>query len=132
MILDTNTYTALRRNDAAILDVVKYAKTLCLPFCVVAELKFGFANGSRQSSNDRILTDFLTSPHVSVLYPGSDTVRSYAELAAYCRTRGRSLSHNDLWIAALVQDTNQTLVTYDRDFEVLTELFGDKLVLLEY
>lgn len=132
MILDTNVYTALRRGEMTAVEMVNNAKDVCLPFCVVAELKFGFVNGTKRATNERFLTDFLALPHVDVLYPNIETISTYAELATYCRNRGRSLSPNDIWIAALASDGGQRLITYDKDFEVFGEVFGDRLAILEH
>jgi len=62
--------------------------------------------------------------------PGVETTRHYADLQLFCRRHGRSLSQNDVWIAALVRETGNTLLTFDRDFVALRELLGDGVRLL--
>jgi PIN domain. len=45
--------------------------------------------------------------------------------------KGRVLSQNDIWIAALAKETGGTLATFDKDFKALSDIFGDKLLILE-
>jgi len=60
-----------------------------------------------------------------------NTTEQFAKLFVYAERRGRALSHNDLWIAALAQETDETLVTLDKDFTVFAPLMEDRLVLLK-
>jgi len=130
MIIDTNTYTALKQDNPAVLSLVKGAEYIRLPLPVVAELQYGFVNGARTTLNRTMLADFLAQEFVQVLLPVLSTCDLYAELRLYARRRGRSLSNNDIWIAALAREDGDVLVTYDRDFMVFQELFGDKLKVL--
>lgn len=46
-------------------------------------------------------------------------LRAYAEIADFARRHGRTLSHNDIWIAATAMATEARLITADRDFDPL-------------
>lgn len=131
MLLDTNTYTALALGKQQIVDIVSGVLELKLPLPVIAELRYGFAKGSRTEHNEKILQRFLAQPHTTVLIPSLETTMYYAELQLLCKQRGKSLSHNDIWIAALAREANDVLVTYDRDFAVFKEIFADRLIILE-
>lgn len=67
---------------------------------------------------------------VEVLMPTNKTTEIYGELSVLCRNKGRALSNNDLWIAALAIECDQPLATYDKDFAALSSRLGDKLILL--
>lgn len=130
MIIDTNVYSALRLNKGGALSLAQYAKEILLPLPVIAELKLGFELGSQTEKNTNILDSFLGQEQVSILFPAINTAQHYARLASYCRRRGRALGHNDLWIASLAYEHNSEIATYDKDFEVFQDLFGDKLIIL--
>lgn len=130
MILDTNAYTALARSNPAITELVSSRHELILPLQVIAELRYGFAKGTRTAQNERNLQRFLAQSQVSVIKPSLKTTNHYAQLQLLCQQRGRALSHNDIWIAALALETGDTLATFDRDFSVFQNVFGEQLVIL--
>lgn len=131
MILDTNAYTALALGKPQIVDVIKGMLELKLPLPVVAELRYGFIKGSRAGQNEQILQKFLAQPHTSILLPTLETTNHYATFQLVCNQRGKALSHNDIWIAAIAIETDDILITFDQDFSVLKELFAEKLMILK-
>lgn len=46
-------------------------------------------------------------------------LEKFAEFHSFTRSKGRTLSHNDLWIAATAAATDAHLITTDRDFDPL-------------
>lgn len=131
MLLDTNAYTAIMLNKPQVVELIKSAHEIMLPIPVIAELKQGFILGSQLQRNEQYFADFLSQQQVIIANPVLETARIYADISSYCRKRGRVLSHNDLWIAALAIEHDTRLVTYDRDFMALSDRLGDKLVLLD-
>jgi len=131
MILDTNAYSALARGLQSVVDIVSDASELKLPLPVIAELRYGFVKGSQSERNEQVLQKFLAQSQVSIAMPTLKTTELYSQLQFYCTKRGKVLSHNDIWIAALAQESNDVLVTFDRDFSVLTDIFNDKLIIVE-
>lgn len=129
MILDTNAYSALALAHPQMVSLAKDATDFKLPLPVIAELRFGFAKGSKPDYNEQMLQKFLAQPQVSVLIPSLQTTVRYAELHLWCQQHGRALSHNDIWIAALAQEADDILATFDQDFTVLNELLNDKLLI---
>jgi tRNA(fMet)-specific endonuclease VapC len=130
VILDTNAYSAFAVASPVIAEVIRGVPDISLPLPVIAELRFGFIKGNKQAYNEHLLQKFLAQPQATVLKPTLETTRRYADLQLWCKKRGRALSNNDIWIAALAQEANDTLVTFDRDFDVFADLFGDKLMIL--
>ena len=130
MIIDTNIYSGLDTGKQSAIDAIRGETTIGLPVMVVGELRYGFMNGQRQEENESRLTTFVAQDRVHLLLPSFETTEHYAMLATKCRLSGRALSHNDLWIAALAYESGERFATYDNDFSVLKDIFGDKLVLL--
>ncbi|MES2971019.1 MAG: PIN domain-containing protein [Patescibacteria group bacterium] len=131
MILDTNAYSALARGIPVIIELVSDVAELTLPLPVIAELRYGFAKGSQLERNEQSLQRFLAQPQISIILPTLKTSEHYAAIQLLCQQRGKVLSQNDIWIAALARETDDVLVTFDRDFKVLAEVFSDKLIILE-
>ena len=130
MILDTNTYTALALANQGGVELINTASVVQLPLPVVAELRYGFVKGSQSDRNEASLQRFLAQPQVTILTPNIKTTEHYATLQLLCKQRGRALSNNDIWIAAMAYEANDSLVTLDKDFTVFAELFGDKLIVV--
>jgi tRNA(fMet)-specific endonuclease VapC len=120
--LDTNGYSALCRGDERVLDVLEHAEAILLPFVVLAELRAGFAVGSRGRDNERILRRFLTKPGVEILLADEVTCEHYAKVYRQLRTQGTPIPTNNLWIAALVLQHKLALLTLDRHFEQLPQI----------
>lgn len=131
MVIDTNVYSALDSGNEVAVAALKLAEQLYVPIVVVAELRFGFKNGSNLQQNEAKLVKFLSQSFVETLYVTDKTAEIYAELALHCRKSGRALSQNDLWIAALALENELPFVSFDNDFAVLEQHFGEKLNVLQ-
>lgn len=130
MLLDTNAYSALANDQQEIVDLVEQESEIHLPLPVIAELRYGFLKGSRAEENERLLQRFLSQPSISIAVHTLETTTHYARLQLLCQQRGKALSQNDIWIAALAFESKDALATYDRDFEVFKEILGNKLYIL--
>lgn len=122
VMLDTNRYVDFCRGDADVQAVVRSADSICLPFVVLAELRAGFRCGTAGRRNEAVLTRFLASPRVSVLFPDEQTTHAYAGLFAQLRTQGTPIPTNDLWIAALAVQHDLLLCSRDAHFDHLPQL----------
>lgn len=89
---------------------------------VVAELRAGFAHGTRREKNEQVLTKFLNMEGVFVLVPDEQTTFCYSDVYAYLRKKGRPIPTHDLWIAALVLQHNLILFDRDSDFDALPQV----------
>jgi tRNA(fMet)-specific endonuclease VapC len=122
LALDTNRYVDLMRGDAEVRALVEGARTVLVPFVVVAELRAGFAVGTQGRSNERGLQRFLGEPGVQVVYATDATTHHYASLFRQLRQQGTPVPTNDLWIAALVTEHGARLCARDAHFEHLAQL----------
>jgi len=122
LALDTNRYTDLCRNVAAVVTLVERAEVVLLPFIVVAELRACFSVGTRGAENERLLRRFLMKPGVSVLFADEQTIQHYVAVFRQLRRQGTPIPTNDLWIAALVLQHGLVLCARDRHFEHLPQI----------
>ena len=127
---DTTAYSHLVRGNSEVATLLRIADLIVMPQQTVAELKVGFAFGSLQKENEAYLARFLTSNKVALVYPDEVTTEYYVALFSYARRKGRRLSHNDLWIAALAAQHGTELVSFDNDFDGLTGFKGLRLQVL--
>lgn len=116
IVLDTNAYAALTKGEIAIKGVIENADQVILPVFVLAELLFGFKNGSQEQVNTVLLDNFLQLPGVSVYHSTNETAQIYADLAFELKQIGKPIPSNDIWIAACAIETGSVIITYDRHF----------------
>lgn len=122
LALDTNRYSDLCRGEEETVSLVERAERVFMPFVVVGELRAGFSLGRSGRENEAVLQRFLVKPGVEVLWPTEATTRVYADLFRQLKAQGTPIPTNDLWIAALVQESSLVLATRDRHFENLPQI----------
>ena len=120
--LDANRYTDLARGEEGVLQIAERADVIFVPVVVVAELRAGFAVGTKGTENEAYLQRFLATEGVEVLYLSDPTTRVYASLYRQLRSQGTPIPTNDLWIASLVIEHSLTLWSRDRHFRHLPQL----------
>lgn len=118
-VLDTTAYSELLRGHEQVADIVKTADELLIPQVVVAELRYGFCLGSRLDENEKLLARFIASKKVRVLLADNATTDYFVAIAVFAHRKGVKPSSHDLWIAALSEQWQATLVSFDKDFQHL-------------
>lgn len=118
-VFDTTTYSELLRGHTEVAQLVKNAEQILIPHVVMAELQYGFRLGSKQTENERLLARFVANSKVRILLPDNATTSYFVTIAVFARARGIQLSSHDLWIAALSEQWDATLVSFDKDFQHL-------------
>ena len=124
LLFDTSALSALLdRSEEIILAVTAQPyDRLVVPLAVDAELRFGFANGTRQSHNLTVYERSKREFGFEILAPSQDTAILYAELTAWMRKKGIALSQNDIWIASTCIQVGGRLLTLDQDFARLPQI----------
>jgi len=122
LALDTNRYTDMARGDSSLRELLESAEFIGLPFVVLAELRAGFAAGTRWSENEQILRRFLGLPGVEVLWATEATIHHYVALYRQLRSQGVAIPTHDLWIAGLVLEHDLQLMSRDKHFERLPQI----------
>lgn len=130
MIIDTNIYTAIRKGDSRVTQILSGVDLVHIPVPVIAELRKGFSLGTLKDRNEQDLFGFLSADNSIILNCVIETTDCYAEVSTYAQKMGRALSHNDLWIAALAMQHNIELLTLDKDFEAILDLLPPGSVVL--
>jgi tRNA(fMet)-specific endonuclease VapC len=116
ILLDSNRYRDFCEGIPEVVDIFRRVIEIHIPFVVVAELRAGFACGTKSLENERILTRFLHRPRVNLLLATDDTTRHYANLFRQLRAQGTPIPTNDLWIAALAVEHDLILLSRDEHF----------------
>lgn len=122
LALDVNRYTDFVRGEPDVVERLRLARRIVLPFVALGELRAGFKAGRRAARNEKSLSEFLQSPRVEVLYADEGTTHFYAMLFDELRTAGTPIPTNDLWIAAIVMQHDLVLYSRDRHFERLVRI----------
>ena len=120
--LDTNRYVDFARGDESVVDTLEHAEEIHVPLIVLAELRAGFAVGSRGARNEGGLRRFLLRPGVTVLFPDEQTTHHYATVYRQLRQQGTPIPTNDMWIAALVLQHGLVLCARDSHFDHLPQI----------
>jgi tRNA(fMet)-specific endonuclease VapC len=122
LVLDTNFYSALAKNDSQAIDLVRASREVAFPQIVIGELLGGFQYGSRFEKNLSELKKILAKPTCRVLMPTMETAQIYGRLYAELKKHGSMIPTNDIWIAALIIEYEGVLATYDTDFAAIAEV----------
>ena len=122
LALDTNAYRDFAEGKEATVTLVRRAEVVALPVPVLAELRFGFLNGTRGRQNESVLSRFIDSSRVVVLVCDGETAHRYAQLKLQQKQQGTPIPINDVWIAALALQHSLALLTRDADFDHLPQL----------
>ena len=116
ILLDTNAYSAYRRGDERVLEVMAKSERVLLPAVVLAKLLYGLRGSSRDAENRMELSKFLAKPAVRFISAREDTADAFAVMKTDLRRRGFPKPTNDAWVAAHTQENGAVLVTFDRHF----------------
>ena len=122
VLLDTNRYRDFCEGDTEALDIIQRARTVYLPFVVLAELRAGFLCGTLARRNEKTLTLFLNSTRVRVLLADEETTHHFARIFAQLRQQGTPIPVNDIWIASLAVQHDLLLFSRDRHFDSLPQV----------
>ncbi len=127
-LLDTNILVALIRGRdlGKYLDVTYALHDAAIPVFIsaitVGEMiapahKFNWGS-SRVSAMNSLLSQF-TPLDIN----DAELLQAYGAIDAACERDGRPMGQNDVWLAATAHVTNTTLLTTDKDFDHLHEIW---------
>jgi tRNA(fMet)-specific endonuclease VapC len=122
LAIDTNRYRDLCDGKRDVVERLETAEAIFLPFVVLAELRAGFAAGTKGRVNERVLHRFLAQPGVEILHSTDATTRHHAALYRQLRAQGTPVPTNDLWIAAIAIEHDLALYSRDEHFRALPQL----------
>jgi tRNA(fMet)-specific endonuclease VapC len=120
LILDTNALSAAADHDPSALEIVARAAHLAVPVIVLGEYRLGIAQSRHRASYENWLREWVAS--VTVLDIDDETTHSYAVIGLELKKKGKPISSNDLWIAALCRQHSLSLLSRDRHFDLVPGL----------
>jgi tRNA(fMet)-specific endonuclease VapC len=122
ILIDTNIYTAFKRNVGEVVETLRRVEYIGINTVVLGELYGGFKGGSKEKRNLLELDRFLDSPRVAILPVDETTSEFYAQIYWDLRKKGKPIPTNDLWIAASAFQHSLALYTLDTHFEKIDGL----------
>ena len=123
ILLDSNTYTLLKSSNPGDANyIAQFATQVSVPIVVLGELLAGFRNGTRFVENKRELDVFLAQPQVQLLNLTEATAELFGTLFAQLKSKGCTVPHNNLWIAALAFEHDFAVYSLDKHFQYIDDL----------
>jgi tRNA(fMet)-specific endonuclease VapC len=122
IIIDTNFYTAFKRNDPDALFLLQRAEYIGINTVILGELLAGFRCGAKEKQNRIELEQFLNSARVYTIALNDETAEFYAQVFSELRQIGRPIPTNDLWLAASALQHGLALATLDAHFRAINGL----------
>lgn len=122
ILLDTNAYTAFKRNKFEALEIIRNVDIIGINTIIIGELLGGFTLGNKLNINRDELQKFLNSSRVKIFNINQETAEYYALIYSELRKKGRPIPTNDMWIAATAIQYNLILFSYDSDFLSISNL----------
>lgn len=122
ILLDTNAYSAFKRGEKEIIEIIARSDEIFIPIPVLAELRIGFKAGSREKQNIDELEEFLFSPRVFTADICEQTALFYTEIYSALKQKGTPIPINDVWIAACTIENGAILISNDIHFKYVAGL----------
>ena len=116
-LLDTNIVIAYLNNEMLIIEKVESLDDIYISSVILGELYFGANLSSYKDKNFNRINEFLLESYVFDVT--SQTAYEYALIKSKLKTMGKPLPDNDIWIAAIAQEHNMTILTRDKHFLTL-------------
>lgn len=118
-LLDTNIVTAILNREQGVEENIRN-NLIYISSTVLGELYFGAKNSSQQERNLQKIEVLIT--RCTILNCDQITANFYSDIRLALKKKGRPIPENDIWIAAVAQQHNLTLVTRDSDFQYVDNL----------
>jgi len=122
ILIDTNAYTAFKRGEKNIIEIVQQAENIGMSPIVLGELLSGFEYGNKTKKNRDELLAFLQSSRIRLFQISSDTANFYSQIYASLRSKGTPIPSNDMWIAAQALEFGCVLCSNDKHFKEIEGL----------
>src|SRR5438309_795514 len=123
-LLDTNIIIAPFAQDAAVQSQLAATQDVFVPSITLGELYYGARRSGRSAANLARIDQYAA--HSTVLRCGTVTAQQYGEIRNLLRLKGKPIPENDIWIAAIAQQHQLTLVSRDEHFTAVYGLLVEK------
>src|SRR5438445_5486911 len=112
VLIDTNAYSAFKRGEKDIIEIIQHAEKIGMSPIVLGELLGGFDHGNKAKQNRHELHQFLTSSRVNIFPLTADTANFYSQVYSSLKRKGHPIPTNDIWIAAQALENGCMVCTY--------------------
>jgi tRNA(fMet)-specific endonuclease VapC len=119
-LLDTNILIALFAADQTVRQHLTQPGEFFVPAIALGELYYGAVKSTRVEANVKRIDELAASS--SVLGCDTQTARHYGRIKNELRAKGRPIPENDIWIAAVAQQRDLTVVSRDVHFQEVEAL----------
>ncbi|MCB0844884.1 MAG: type II toxin-antitoxin system VapC family toxin [Bacteroidetes bacterium] len=113
-LLDTNIIIALFAQELSVLSKIA-SENVFIPSIVIGELYFGAEKSTRKKDNKTRIDQLRRNS--TILSCTEETATFYGQIKAHLKENGTPIPDNDVWIAAIAQENNLTLVSRDQHFQ---------------
>jgi len=110
-LVDTNIVIAFLEGDASVQQNFAETEAIYVPSIAIGELYYGAYRSARVEANRTRIDEFVS--RYAVLVCDAVTAVVYGEIKNLLRQKGRPIPENDIWIAAVAQQYQLTLVSRD-------------------
>ena len=119
-LLDTNVIIALFAKEPVVHERLSNADEVFVPCIALGEMYFGAYKSLRIKENLARINEFVLNS--TVLACDTDTAKKYGDIKNQLKEKGQPLPENDIWIAAVAQQYDLTLITRDTHFHIIENL----------
>ncbi len=120
LLLDTNIIIALFAGDLTVHEHMANATEVFISSVTIGELYFGAYKSTKVQENLTRIDELVLSSRV--LSCDVDTAKRYGDIKNHLKEKGKPIPENDIWIAAIAQQYDLTLVTKDTHFNIIENL----------
>jgi tRNA(fMet)-specific endonuclease VapC len=115
--IDTNAYTAFKRNHHKVISILEKADEIIIPTVVLGELFAGFYRGNKKEQNVLELEEFMSISGIEEFNTTRLVAERYGLIVKDLFDKGSPIPTNDIWIAAVAFETASRLLTFDAHFD---------------
>ena len=119
-LLDTSVIIALFAKEPVVHERLSNADEVFVPCIALGEMYFGAYKSLRIKENLARINEFVLNS--TVLACDTDTAKKYGDIKNQLKEKGQPLPENDIWIAAVAQQYDLTLITRDTHFHIIENL----------
>jgi predicted nucleic acid-binding protein len=101
-----------------------FPETASTSIVTVAELRVGIHAATDVETRDRRIATYQLAVAGPVIPVDGAVANAWTQMCAYLKASGKSVSVNDVWIAATAASREIPVVTQDRDFFALSGVAG--------
>ena len=123
VLLDTSIVIGLFASDPTVIARLSQADEIFIPSVVLGELYFGAYKWAHPDQHVRRIEELISTS--TVLVCDAATAALYGRIKKALREKNKPLPENDIWIVALAQQHNLTVVSRDPHFKEIENLSID-------